>query len=286
MLSALVVAGCGGSGEDEPASSAKVVAETVPVDTAGATMDDYEVVVDLTYADGALVDVYRPVLEGPWPVIVFAHGMGGSKNDPNIGRGFAPYGAVVYQVDLADEPPFLETVEQVACAVRYARATATDHGGDPNNVALVGFSMGATAGAVVGLTGDDYTAGCVETGASALPDAFIGYEGPYDWAHGEYPGELHLLEESDPEVWAAVDPYAHIGEHPDLVVRLIHGVDGDVSWYDVRPQVSEDFERALSAAGYDVKLTFVEGASHSVGFAGVAQFDEIVEQTLSTTDTN
>jgi acetyl esterase/lipase len=281
-LSALLVAGCGGSGDEESSSSATTVTETVPAATSGPALGDYEVVSDVPYADGALLDVYRPTVEGPWPVVVYAHGAGGAGKGPWVGQGFAARGAVAFQVDLADEPPFLETVEQAACAVRYARATAAEHGGDPDNVALVGFSMGAAVGAIVGMSGDDYTTGCVESDTSAVPEVFVGYEGPFDWARGaEDPFELDVLEETDPELWAAIDPYSHIGGHPDLVVRLIHGVDEDEHWWEVVPQVSEDFEQALLAAGYDVELTLIEDAQHTLGWPGSPQFDEILDQTMS-----
>lgn len=286
VLVMVTVAGCGDEALEQPSSSAASVSEAAPQETVHVTSDATEVVSDLVYADGVALDIHLPALSGDRPVVVFAHGSGGSKiSERAIGRALAESGAVVYQPDLVDEHPFLETVQQVACAVRYARATAATYGGDPDNVAMVGFSMGAATGVIVGLSGDDFTAGCVENEASALPDVFVGYEGPYDWARSESPSQLQLLEREDPVLWAKIDPYSHIGRHPDLIVRLIHGVDEDTQWYDVAPQVSQDFERALSAAGYDVELTLVEGAAHMVGFAGLGQFDEIVEQTLRATAT-
>lgn len=252
-----------------------------PRSTCPAEGCEFEEISDLIYADDALVNVYRPTQEGPWPVVVFVHGFGGSKSDDRLGWGFAENGVVAYLPSVSNEPPHLETIQNVACAVRYARATSADHGGDPDEIVVVGFSSGAAAGAVAALSGDDHTTGCVETGVSALPDAFVGYDGVYDWAHTETPREFHLLEQDDPETWTAIDPYAHVGENPGLVVRLIHGVDDDLEWFEPRPQVSEDLYQALLDAGYDVELTLIEGAGHSSGFAGVPQFDEMVAQTLA-----
>jgi dipeptidyl aminopeptidase/acylaminoacyl peptidase len=105
---------------------------------------------------------------------------------------------------------------------------------------------------------------------------------PNDLAiNDQYPIELQALEQSDPDVWEAINPYSHLGRHPELIVRLIQGVDDDVSPFDVPPYVSEGFFEALSHAGYDVELTLVDGASHSIGLTGNPQFDAIVAQTMA-----
>jgi len=44
---------------------------------------------------------------------------------------------------------------------------------------------------------------------------------------------------------------------------------------------SEDFHQALLDADYDIEHTLIEGAPHSLGSAGLKQFDEIVTQTLA-----
>lgn len=288
MVVALTLAGCGndetGTADVTPASDAPAVSTQATEDASTPQVAEYEMTSDLTYADGVLLDVYHPTADGPRPVVVFAPGRWAGKNAVGyFGSSYAESGAVAYVLTMSDDPPFLETVEDIACAVRYARATAGDYGGDPDTVTLVGFSLGASAGAVAALSGDDHTAGCVETDASALPHAFVGYEGPYDWAHTDYPLDLELLEQDDPVLWAAIDPYAHVGRNPDLIVRLIHGVDENFAWYEVPPEVSEEFQQALAAAGHDAEVTLVDGASHSA-VPGVPQFDAIVEQALTIAD--
>ncbi|MCP4303399.1 MAG: hypothetical protein GY788_00660 [bacterium] len=64
------------------------------------------------------------------------------------------------------------------------------------------------------------------------------------------------------------------------MIRLIHGIDVDLAWYDLLPEVSEDFERSLSEAGYDVELITVDGANHSGWIGGGPAFDEVVNTTL------
>ena len=79
----------------------------------------------------------------------------------------------------------------------------------------------------------------------ALPDGFVGYEGPYDWAHVDYPIRFDKLEQTDPDLWVSIDPYAHIGANPELVVRLMHGLEEGPAWWDIEPEVSQEFQMAL-----------------------------------------
>ena len=130
----------------------------------------------------------------------------------------------------------------------------------------MGSSAGAATGAVAALAGDDFEGDCVVTDGSALPDALVAFEGPYDYATTVYrpPAPDHtILKDEDPELWEAINPYSHIGRNPDLQVRLVQGNDIDVAWYDVLPQVSVEFHQTLADAGYHVELIVVEGAHHT-----------------------
>ena len=111
--------------------------------------------------------------------------------------------------------------------MRYARATAGDHAGDPDNVVLVGFSSGASIGAVAALSGDDHTVGCVETGTSSTTRWVRWVRGPLRLGTCRLPDQVcDKLEQTDPDLWVSIDPYAHIGANPELVVRLMHGLEG------------------------------------------------------------
>ena len=283
LVAMLSLMSCG-SDEATGGETTIAVPATDEAESAG-DVGAFEVTEDLEYANEGLLDIYAPPDGAQLPVIVVAHGKGGSKRDSQLARAFAENGAVVFNPTLPDEPPFLDTIEHLACVVRFARATGADYGGDTEQITLVGFSMGAYTGSLVGLSGDDHDQGCVASGVSGVPHALIAYEGPYDHAlNDQYPFELPALEQSDPATWEAINPYVHLGRHPELVVRFIQGVDDDVSPFDVRPYVSEDFFEALSSAGYDVELTLIDGASHSVGRTGNPQFDAIVAQTMTVAD--
>jgi pimeloyl-ACP methyl ester carboxylesterase len=271
MAAACLAVGTTGCGE-EPAAS------TCP--DGGCSVESVD---DIAYAEDAVLGVHAPTDSGPWPVIVLAHGKGGGTSSTALlADAIAAEGAVVYDPTLPDEPPFLATTEHLACAVRFARSTAAGHGGDAERVTIVGHSMGAYTGSLVALAGDDYDDdGCVTDGGSAVADALVGYEGPYDHAlNPEYPFDLPALERADHDVWTAVNPYEHVGGNPDLIVRLIQGVDDDVSPFDVHPRTAEDFDRTLADAGYDVELELIEGAGHSYGTPGLPQWEAIVERTM------
>lgn len=210
------------------------------------------------------LDVHAPDLPGPWPVVVVAHGGGESRGQyAALARAIASEGAVVFNVDWRQVSPFVVGIEQIACAVRFARARAEDHGGDPDRITLVGSSVSAVSGTLVAMAGDDLGGDCTVTEGSALPDALVAYEGPYDWAQADnpYPADLDALKDEDPDLWESIDPYSNIGGNPDLVVRLVHGADVDTQWFDVLPQVSVDFHAALLEAGYDVEMTVIPDAS-------------------------
>jgi acetyl esterase/lipase len=228
-----------------------------------------EVTSGIVYAKVSIVssvlDVYAPSDPGPWPVVVVAHGVMESRlNYANLAESIATQGAVVYNIDWWSTPPWSTGIECIACAVRFARATAADYGGDASRITLVGSSAGAATGAVVALAGDDFGGNCIATDASAMPNALVAWEGPYDYATTVYNVYDHpSLKDEDPELWEAINPYSHIGQNPELQVRLVYGNDVDTSWWDIAPQVSMDFHQVLADAGYDVELVVVEGSDHT-----------------------
>ncbi len=251
------------------APSATPTPAATPSPTAEAASLTIERTKNITYANvdeyRTMLDVYVPSEQGPWPVVIVVHGGMQYRTDfADLSEAIASQGAVVYNINVNYTFPHLIGIERIACAVRYARATAADYGGDPSRITLVGNSAGAATGAVVALAGDDFEGDCVVTEGSALLDALIAFEGPYEYTTtvglARY-DHTHLKDE-DPELWRAINPYSHIGRNPDLQVRLIHGEDVDIYWYDLPPEVSIEFHQALTDAGYDVELSVVEGASH------------------------
>ena len=228
------------------------------------------------------LDIYAPAEPGEWPVVVLAHGKTLSRKTMGpLAEELASRGAVVYSASYLDTEPLVEAVEDMSCAIRYASSTAADHGGRPDRIVVVGHSLGGAIGFLAATSGDDHTSSwCRAPDEWVEVTGFVGYEGVYDIAHQARAIDITGLEQSDPDTWRSVNPYSQVGRHDELVIRLIHGIDDDTQWYDILPEVSEDFERSLSEAGYDVELITVDGASHS-GWNQVDRgFDEIVNTTL------
>jgi acetyl esterase/lipase len=271
----VAAAGCGGDDGAESATTVTAVAVTTEA-PASITVQTIEGV-SYTVEDDNLLDVTAPEEPGPWPVVIIAHGGYGSRSGfRDLADAVATEGAVVFNISYDDVFPPISGIEDIACAVRFARAKAADHGGDPARITLIGTSQGAVSGMVIGLNGDAYTGDCITPEGSALVDAVVGYEGGYDWAEFLF-GELR---EEDPDLWEAIDPYSHIGGNPDLVVRLIHGEGGE-SLTEVPRIVSVEFHQALADAGYDVELTLVDERLHlALTARGTEAFAIAVQQAM------
>ncbi len=273
---ALVATACG---DGESGATPSPAATTAPTEQATAALSPVPSTIEVTegvaYTSTQKLDVYAPTEPGPWPVVVVLHGAPGSKADlAALSEAIAQQGAVVFNADWRDViPKFLEATEDMACVVRFARASAADYGGDPTRVTLLGWSAGGASGAVVALAGDDFEGDCLVSGDSGLPDAFVGIAGGYNFA---IDGEAAFLKEDDLETWEAINPYSHIGSNPELRVRLVHGdADGTVS-----VEESIQFQQALEDAGYDVTLTVLEGAGHRIVVPTVDGFQVTVMEAL------
>ncbi len=265
------------------------VATPRPTNTPIGGMDlDTETIRNIVYANvdekATDLDVYAPSEGNSWPVVIVVHGVLQDKNTfVALAETIASQGAVVYNINVEHTFPSTIAIEHIGCAVRFARAMATDYGGDPSRITLVGNSAGANTGVIVALSGDDFGEDCVVTNGSAQYDAFVGYEGAYHIATTvfPYPYDHSFLKDEDPELWQAIDPYFHIGLNSDLQIRLVHGDDADTAWYDFSPDVSTDYYQALVDAGYDVELTVMEGRSHTALTRSTsAAFALIVEQVM------
>ena len=107
-------------------------------------------------ADGVPVRVYRPVGDGPFPVVMMFHGGGWVIGDLVTADGQSRdvcrrAEAVVVSVDyrLAPEHRFPAAADDCFAATLWAAQHAQDHGGDASRLALAGDSAGGNLAAVV-----------------------------------------------------------------------------------------------------------------------------------------
>lgn len=187
-----------------------------------------------------------------------------------LSRALARRGAVVYNVDYRGVRPvskgFPDSVNDVACAVRFARATTARYGGDPDHIVLVGHSMGGYVGMMVSVAGNRLAGrgeGCLVDEGSSLPDGFVHLAGvsitkpeePLDQIF--FGGSFARI----PAVWRRGNVYnqIRIGGNDDLRVGIIFEVNDPILGYGH----ATILHRALRDAGYAARLVLLqEGNTH------------------------
>lgn len=213
------------------------------------------------------VDVYAPVDHGPWPVVVMLHGRPQTPADMRqLARAVARRGAVVFNADYRGVRPYEQrgwpmAIEDAACAVRFARATAPAYGGDPSRLVVVGHSFGGYVSALVALAGDLFGGACLYPAESALPDAWVGVAGNYTIGNPPHPLWTVFFggtQQELPEVWRLGNPMNHVGGNPSLIVRFLHLEEDEV----VPPSQGSRLARALREAGHDAEMSIFEGTDH------------------------
>ena len=287
----VLVAACGGGESPRQASR--------PATAKQAVLTVSEVAYDRN-ADGTheRLTVYAPVKGGPWPTAVMIHGGGNSRLDM-WAESVASHGAVVFVPYWPDNAPWptakafhadaTSISARLACAVRFARATAERYGGDPESLTLFGWSAGANNAAVIAFADPPVSKGCAAAAGSIVPDNLVLFDA--DWVPGapfwddlrrEDPTVLerlvpwrqlesgtrmpvHLLESADPSLcveppdmagWLALrDPDGHVHE---TLERLGALRDGRLCLHEVEQLGYEQ----LKTLGHDVTYRVLPGSTH------------------------
>lgn len=193
----LVGSACGGGGGGA-ATTPSSQPSTVPPSARPVTEPEVTAISDVLYRedpDGTqhVLTIYAPEAEdGPWPVALMIHGLGGGMAPPPF--EVASQGVVVF-VPTWDMPSVESAeaaraganavYEQIACAVAFARAEAERYAGDPGNLTLYGHSAGASIASIVALSEPAVAEGCVAPAGSVVPDNLVLFEGTgWSWPWG------------------------------------------------------------------------------------------------------
>ncbi len=260
---------CGATGASPcptvPVAFARAIPFTPPVDCGGTQCQ-------------LQLDVYYPSVTttpaGSWPLIVAIPGgpapLGVRAGLSGLALALAAQGALVVAADYRSLPSqdagFPQTFEDVACAVRTARALAARYGGDPTHVTLVANSLGGWPGAVVAFSPQPFpldATSCLAQSGTARPDAFVGVAGIYSLDQidpGYLDGFFGGSRETAPGPWAAGDPYAIVNANRNepIGVTLVGGTRDQT----VPLASTQLFTGYLRAAGYAAQLVIVPGATH------------------------
>ena len=207
------------------------------------------------------LDVYRPVGDGPFPVVVFVHGGGWYLGDKRstvhakagwlTGRGVLLV-SVNYRLSPTptsrpspDRITFPTHPSDVGRALDFVRANAASWGGDASRLVLMGHSAGAHLASLVGVDGR-YSTGeapaCVvslDTNAYNIP-AYLA-SGPSALQRAIYVNAFT----SDPDVQVAASPVTHLGTASRPSFLIVHQEQPD------RTATADGFLDALRLAGLE-----------------------------------
>ncbi len=198
--------------------------------------------------------------ESPRPVLLFVHGGSWAKGSPDdygfFARAFVPEGFVVVLAGyrLRPESVFPGMLQDTAAALAWTRENIAAHGGDPNNIVLVGHSAGAYN--VVMTTLDRQWLGRVGLSDDAVAGV-VGLSGPYDF----YPFDSESTKASfggadNPQKTTQPVAYAR-GDAPPML--LMTG-DRDET---VEPRNTYALADALRDAGGQVRWVTLADADHA-----------------------
>ena len=136
---------------------------------------------DIEYAHvGAtplLLDATVPEGEGPFPVVILIHGGGWSSGDrrsdaPSFSEALNRAKFTWFSIDyrLAPTNPWPACFEDVQTAIRWVKAHAAEFKGDPNRIALIGYSAGGHLACHAAVMADDSTRVQAVVGCAAPTD--------------------------------------------------------------------------------------------------------------------
>jgi dienelactone hydrolase len=224
---ATIAVACGGGGDDELTVTSQFVSDPTTPE----------------------LRVLAPDGEGPWPVAVALHGIGGTGQDMvELGTRLAKAGVVVfeptYNTDLSTPEGLTKASDDLACAYEVARRIAPEHGGDLSRpVTAVGWSLGADLVVLGGLgpPSDGSTGRC--PGELPDPDVVVALSGCYY----EFEG--------NPVTWFD-DLTGWSNKSAD-----VHLVGGDNDTTCPASQ-TERLATSLRTEGYDVAVTRLSTATH------------------------
>ena len=212
------------------------------------------------------VDITLPPagVDATGPAVVLLHGGFWVGGNPDImdpwAKALAAAGSVVFNASyrlVGQGGGYPGTIDDVACAVRYARAQAAELT-TSDQLVIMGHSAGGHLAAVVALNGDAFGADCAYPQA-APPDRLVGLAGLYDirGLGSLFDVFVGAPRTDRPAAWESVNPAQLADRRDDLSVVLVAGANDPL----VRLPEATAFEALLPSE--HVTLEVVPGAGHN-----------------------
>jgi acetyl esterase/lipase len=250
----------------------------IPATARAADKAAVKVVKDIPYLAGAnytankdKLDLYLPEGRTNVPVMVSYYGGALTAGDKNaqafIGRRFAAAGfaTAVVNYRLTPEVQHPGHIQDAAASFAWVKRHIAEHGGDPNQVFVIGHSAGAYLAALLA-TDERYLAAhklSLRDIRGVVPvSAFYWVE-----KSGVAPDRDKRVWGTDQEVWIDASPAHHLGA--SVPPMLVLYADGDDEW---RRQQNVEMAKALTGAGArDSSIAMIAGRTHNTIWSKVAE---------------
>ena len=227
---------------------------------------------DIEYGEAGgeklLLDAHVPDAAGRFPVAILVHGggWGSGGKEGDIAPLLEPLSAAKFtwfsiNYRLAPKHRWPACFDDVRTAVRWVKAHATEYKGDPNKIALVGYSAGGQLAclAAVGANDDTRVQAVVALAAPTDLPADVARRGGLSESLQALLGRPAAVDAAAAAILEEMSPIHHLkpGLPPFL---LIHGT-GDKSVPFVQ---SENFRTKLGENKVPCELLPIQGAPHRI----------------------
>ncbi|MPZ51463.1 MAG: alpha/beta fold hydrolase [Acidimicrobiia bacterium] len=266
LLVSLAIVSCSGSGPEETPTSADTNTTSPATTTtvsATTTTGLGELPDEGPGPEGVEITPPDDGTAATGPAVVLVHGGSWIGGSPRLlddwAEALASEGAVIfnasYRLARSSEGGYPESIDDIVCAVRFARQRAPEFT-ESDELIVMGHSSGGHLAAVAALAGDEFGADCPYPKAP-LPDRLVGLAAIYDLEVVSMLSVVFMgatLQEM-PEAWASANPIDLVDHRNDLeTVVIVAGEDR------LLPEsMAENFASALTP-NTDVKI--IPGADH------------------------
>ena len=234
-----------------------------------------------------LLDANVPDGTGPFPVVIAIHGGGWSRGDKSGTGDFAPALKALtanhftwFSIDyrLAPTNRWPDCFDDVQAAIRWVKAHAAEYKGDPNRIALLGYSAGGHLACLAAtLAGPDTR---IQAVVGLAPPTDLVADVQHRGSMEKWPSMGNLLgcgslDDETLKLLHQMSPINHI--QPGLPPFLLMQGDSDNS---ILPSLTRNFAARLKENGVPYELYFLKGPGHRI--ADWEKFDPIWQQSWRT----
>jgi len=224
--------------------------------------------------------VYRPVGDGPFPVVLDLHGGGWNRRDrlaeEPMDRAIAESGVLVVAIDQtrAPEAPYPADVQDANYGVRWLKWKAADWNGDASTFGVFGSSSGGHVAELLGLRPHDPRYNAIPLPQAPGIDAtvdFIATRSPVSNTFARY--ENAVASNVEPMIlmnttyfapWEAIheaNPQEILERHEDVTLVPLLIMQGELD-DNVLPEAQRKFVETHRAAGGQCEFVLFEGSPH------------------------